>query len=465
MSQQSTTSPAPGARDVRTPSPLARRFSPRMLVMQVCAIAVAIFLTGIVFFTLNAILGAQAQATRTHEAFEQSQGAIDELQATSDYLTEEARAYATNGDTTHLNNYLKELEEDKRRDRAVNTLRSQASSEKAIRALELGSKFSDELDEVEKYALKLAATAYGLAELPEALNAVVLSDADSALSNEEKLARCETLLFGGDYATAKMRIREQGQECSELLVGALSEELTAHNAHLQSLIMRMNACVLLLLFALLFVVAITRIFLQQPMTAYEKNILEGEPLVPAGAQELRHLVAAYNEMYTKNNAVTETLSFGARNDALTGVLNRRSFNQLLTLHKQDSALILIDVDNFKEFNDSYGHDMGDAILIEVAATLFASFRSSDHICRIGGDEFAVIMVGATPALRDVIEHKIHKTATFLRETENGLPAATISVGIAFGTPTSTDEGLFQAADDALYETKRRGRDGLTFAEE
>jgi diguanylate cyclase (GGDEF)-like protein len=198
---------------------------------------------------------------------------------------------------------------------------------------------------------------------------------------------------------------------------------------------------------------------------HETSIRDGKPLVPGGARELRTLTDAYNDMYERNNTTTESLRYEARNDALTGLLNRGAYDELLFLHKRSSALILVDIDYFKQFNDEFGHEMGDAILIEVAATLYASFRSNDYVCRIGGDEFAVIMTNATPDLRDVIAHKIDKVAAFLHDTSNGLPSVNISVGVAFGNPQSTEDGLFKEADTALYDTKRRGRNGYTFANE
>ena len=125
--------------------------------------------------------------------------------------------------------------------------------------------------------------------------------------------------------------------------------------------------------------------------------------------------------------------------------------------------MLVDVDNFKTFNDTYGHEMGDAILVEVVATLHAYFRPSDYICRIGGDEFAVIMSSVGTGTSAAIEHKLDQIATFLRDTTNGLPKATISVGVAFGRPGIKDDELFQEADGALYEAKRLGRDTYVFA--
>ncbi|MDO4806985.1 MAG: GGDEF domain-containing protein, partial [Coriobacteriales bacterium] len=264
------------------------------------------------------------------------------------------------------------------------------------------------------------------------------------------------------YNKKKFSIRENTQSCSELLVGSLRNELDQYNSRIDMLLFALYVSVIVLLLVVLFEIFATNFLLLWPISLHEASIRDDEPLVPGGAKELRTLTDAYNYMYEKNHTKTASLQYEAHNDALTGLLNRGAYDELIFLHKRNSALILVDVDNFKQFNDEFGHEMGDAVLVEVAATLYASFRSSDYICRIGGDEFAVIMTNAHPELQEVIGHKIEKVAAFLRDTSNGLPSVSISVGIAFGDASSTDDGLFKQADEALYETKRRGRDGYTF---
>ena len=91
----------------------------------------------------------------------------------------------------------------------------------------------------------------------------------------------------------------------------------------------------------------------------------------------------------------------AEHDPLTELLNRRSFDKILKLYEEDEssfALILADVDTFKSINDTCGHAAGDRILKKVAALLQSMFRSVDYVCRIGGDEFAIIMVDMTREL-------------------------------------------------------------------
>lgn len=441
-----------------------RRFKPRMKVIYICSVIIAIVLAVYTLWTMRQVLKAQSLVDKTSGTYLECQLAVDELQQSSDFLTQEAREFVNTGELVHLDRYIEELTVLDHRGRALSTLRDQASSEEAVAALEAARARSDALAKVELRALRLNADALGMGKAHDILATVELSSEEVALSPEDKHRQAYQLLNGNEYAEGKISIREQVQACSELLVGSLRQESEKNNEQLSMMLGMMGLDILLLLLVLVFVIADSGFLLLLPMRMYEQNIRDDQPLEPAGASELRYLVDAYNEMYAKNAVRTESLSYEARNDALTGALNRTAFNELLTQHKEGSALLLIDVDNFKQFNDEYGHDMGDAILIEVVATLYDSFRSSDYVCRIGGDEFAVIMTNVKPRLRPEIGAKVEKIANFLRSTENGLPAATISVGIAFGMSGCSDEGLFQEADRALYSVKKQGRDGYAFAE-
>ncbi len=152
----------------------------------------------------------------------------------------------------------------------------------------------------------------------------------------------------------------------------------------------------------------------------------------------------------------------AERDPMTGVLNRRSFDQILESmekDKKDFALILVDIDNFKSVNDTYGHDVGDVILNRVSKCLTESFRSIDHVCRIGGDEFAVIMLDVTGTLGYTIEDKIGEVNNKLATHEENIPVVSLSVGAAFMNRENPGESLFKDADRALYYVKNHGRNG------
>lgn len=445
--------------------PVMRRYSPRMRTIFIAAVVVATFLAIFTLWNMQQVVGVQKQTNSINTAYQMCQNAVDELQHTSDYLTGEAQGFVLDGDYSHLYGYLTELRQTNRRGRAIDTLSEHATSDEAVDALKLARQYSDELAEVELYALRLNAEALGMNNLPGALATVELSKADKSLSSADKAERAHELLFDNAYQEKKFDIRDQVQECSVLLVETLRTELNENNERLMLMTTLMRVNVILLVVVLLLVIGACVFLLLWPMSMYEKNIRENDSLQPAGAQELRYMVDAYNDMYAKNAAHTESLSYEAHNDALTGLLNRGAFNNLLTEHREGSALLLVDVDLFKHFNDDYGHDMGDAILVEVAATLYDSFRSTDYVCRIGGDEFAVIMTRVNPSLKKEIGYKIEKIQAFLRDTSNGLPPTTISVGVAFGEVGCTDDGLFQDADKALYLVKQRGRDGYGFADE
>lgn len=441
------------------------KVTPRMSTINVCSALAAIALAIAAITIMRRMLDTQAHVDATNEAYQSCQGAVDQLRETSDFLTTEARQFVATGKRMHLDNYLTEITAIDRRGKALETLRAQATSEEAIEALENARRRSDLLSDLELYALRLEAEALGITDLPSSLANVTLSPEDAQLSVAQKEQLANDMLNGSDYAQQKFGIYNQVNKCTELLVGTLRNELDQSYRHLAALYTAMNASVIALLLVVLFVILSTRFLLLWPISLYEKNIRNGEPLEPGGAQELRYLTAAYNEMYLVHHEHTQSLDHEAHHDALTGLFNRGAFDELLTLHRQDSALLLVDIDNFKLFNDTYGHEMGDAILVEVAATLYSSFRSTDHVCRIGGDEFAVIMTGVDASLRNVVAHKLKKIAAFLRDDSNGLPPATISAGIAFGWPGCKDDELFQKADAALYQTKENGRDGFTFAEQ
>lgn len=465
LSTDTPKSPKAARRVSEAASRFAQRFSPRLRIVNLSSLAATIILTFLTIATLREVVKTQLHLNDVNVAYQSCQQAVVELSNTSDYLTNSTREFVTTGNPVYRDNYIQEVRTNDRRGTALSTLRTQAHSDEAITELEAARDASNQLTKTEFYAMRLAADAHGITHGADPVSNIELTAEDDKLTPDEKQIRAEELVFGTEYTKMKFIIRDHVSNCQELLVADLKEDINRSAEHLNYLLRIIYACVVLMMLVVLFVVASASVLLFIPMSHYERSIREGDPLEPSGARELRYLTYAYNEMYELNHSRTESLSFQANNDALTGVLNRGSFDSLLTLHKANSALLLIDVDLFKHFNDDYGHDMGDAILIEVSATLYSSFRSSDYVCRIGGDEFAVIATCVDASLHKTIAQKVSDVAEFLRDTSNGLPPVTISVGVAFGSPRHTDESLFHEADAALYEAKRRGRNCCVFWDE
>ena len=126
------------------------------------------------------------------------------------------------------------------------------------------------------------------------------------------------------------------------------------------------------------------------------------------------------------------------------------------------ALILVDVDIFKSVNDTYGHAVGDEILKKVSRLLKDAFRSIDYVCRIGGDEFAVVMVDVTSNLQYTVEDKITSINKELAKVEENLPEISLIVGVAFSDRENPGESIFKDADKALYYVKEHGKSGCGF---
>lgn len=161
----------------------------------------------------------------------------------------------------------------------------------------------------------------------------------------------------------------------------------------------------------------------------------------------------------------ERLSYQAAHDELTGLYNRFGYDFIISEVDLASVyLLMIDADDFKMINDSYGHEIGDRVLIKLADILKKNFRSDDYICRVGGDEFVVVMVHANPGHRALIKAKVDLINKELTDTSDGLPPISVSVGITYGREASDAIELLKMADIAMYELKRSGKQGYRFSD-
>lgn len=160
-------------------------------------------------------------------------------------------------------------------------------------------------------------------------------------------------------------------------------------------------------------------------------------------------------------------------DALTHLHNRGAFDRVIArqieysfLSGQPMALMMLDLDNFKQINDSYGHPAGDLVLQHVANALVRAFpRRSDFVARYGGEEFAVILVDVEPAdLVELGERVLDAIRDLKIDYQDHCIRPTGSAGIAAGTTQDSPETLLSRADKALYQAKQTGRDRVVLAE-
>jgi diguanylate cyclase (GGDEF)-like protein len=148
-------------------------------------------------------------------------------------------------------------------------------------------------------------------------------------------------------------------------------------------------------------------------------------------------------------------------DHLTGVQNRAAFEgRIVALQaRRPGWFLIVDIDHFKQINDSHGHAFGDAALVAVARALTAAAGPDDIVARIGGEEFAVFLpVGSNAAALWLAEQIRERVAALQFYDAAGQPIAlTVSIGVAGGNGFTAFTGL-QAADRAMYRAKQDGRD-------
>jgi len=183
----------------------------------------------------------------------------------------------------------------------------------------------------------------------------------------------------------------------------------------------------------------------------------------------RSLRASEARLEVANRELREALAreqLMARTDGLTGLNNRRYFFEVAAhewavaqRYRLPLALMLFDIDRFKQINDTVGHQMGDEILKRVARVAVDRLRAADVLARYGGEEFIVLLPGSTAQQATVAAESIREAIAADRiETRTACVAATVSVGLADALPDQdTLEQLIQRADRALYRAKAKGR--------
>jgi len=173
-----------------------------------------------------------------------------------------------------------------------------------------------------------------------------------------------------------------------------------------------------------------------------------------------------------NSLMYRQAVINAQIDPLTGVNNRTSYDtcinreiSLASRHKNDIALLVVDIDKFKGINDEYGHLFGDCVLRDVAKRIHDCVRNSDMVFRYGGEEFVIILSNTTQKGALLLAERIRSSIEKMTcEYGGNSTSVTVSQGIACRQSNETGEQLFDRADKALYESKHHGRNQSTLAE-
>ena len=386
----------------------------------------------------------------------------DNLQRASDYLTEQVRCFTQTGNRQYLDHYFEEANVTRRRDKALEATGEYLGETSAYEALLAAMDESVALMEREYYAMRLTAEAYAynLTECPEAVQAVELTSADAALDAGEKEALARSMVFDSVYHGKKAMISQRVDECLAALIKETDSQQAATADELAHILSRQRLLIILTIAIILSTMLVTLLLVISPLLRAVVYIRADQPLPIKGSDEFQFLAKTYNLMYEANREQKEQLAFEATHDQLTGIYNRSGYDFILkNTDWAASALLLFDADKFKKINDTFGHEMGDRVLKRAAETIKQCFRSQDYVCRIGGDEFAVIMVHIADTHPDLIREKVARINQIMGQPDGDIPPIHMSCGAIHGDHTNDTEKYFKQADAALYRVKDSGGNG------
>lgn len=398
----------------------------------------------------------------TTDHFLDSQQTTGMLDSLSEAMLLDCRAYLSDDDPAHVFSFDGQLKSLNAQLSASESTRAEGETTDADKSLENALAAFREMTQTELYAMRLHAESLRvpLTAYPDLLQEVTLSEEDAALPAEQKQETAAALLSSENFTGAKSRMDAEISTNHRLNSETSRAKLGQAQGVVNGVVARQKLFVFL--FALFAVIALVLNFVLviRPIQRSVKNLDNREQVPVRGAYEFRRLASTYNTLLEENNRRQEALAYTASHDPLTDVLNRSVFEENYHASgEQYDALMIVDVDHFKQYNDSHGHDTGDRVLQAVTRTIREQIREEDLLCRIGGDEFVVLMKNTGPEDAGLMQEKIRLINRKLSSGEDDVPKLTVSVGVAFAKDLKGGEDLFKCADNALLKVKEEGRCG------
>ena len=428
-------------------------------------LVLAVITSGTLLYATYRSSATYNRLSNATDTYIELQKAAYELMDASDYLTENVQRFTKSGDMKFLDAYFTEAFETKRREEAISIMSRNNSNIQALTELQNAMDESIHLMDREFYAMKLVIEAKRYTEYPERLRSIELSPEDESLPASGKIDLAQSMVLDNAYYDQKDLIRTSMRDSLNSLESATHSTQTQSASELSSQLQLVRILIILQTIGILIMIWLTARLGINPVLQAVENIEEDSPIPVVGAIEFRYLARTYNRMYEVYKNSIAHLNYKASHDELTQAYNRAGYELIISsLDLKSTYMFLFDADNFKEINDTYGHDIGDKVLIKIAEVLRHNFRSDDYICRIGGDEFVVLMVHMDQEQKQLIGSKIREINEELNNTSDGIPTISLSVGVAHGNETDDADSLLHKADQALYETKRRGKKGFTYYE-
>lgn len=436
-------------------------------------LAVALILIVISASSLSKISRLHKEENAIEYNNRETQLQVDIIMKASDYLTREVWRYITTRKPVYMHGYWNEINNAQRRENAIKRLRALGAEEEEIEYASEAKRMSDALAKKELWAMKLVVEASDIPknQIPAEVASYKLSPEEEALPPYEKIDRAAQYIFGPIYNMQKQQIFGSVGKAHSLISARYKKimaEATARTEEYMSCAILLN---IMLFLPLMLVIAAYYILINRPTRNYSKALKEltaGSQVhfEPQGSYEMRAFANLVNNTFRDLRRQNAELQRMTETDYLTQILNRPTFEEYtgrLLREKKDIAVISVDIDTFKLFNDSFGRPAGDMALKKIAEILSSSVTNIGAAARTGGEEFVLAAAGITEkeevtALADSILKKISETNM---RTEGICPidtylTVTMGAAVSCGTYDSAAK-LMGDADTAMTCAKESGR--------
>ena len=408
---------------------------------------------------LNSAYQQLIEETGKYINTQQDAGMIEEF---SGSMLSESRSFLQTGDPAHVMAFYSQMDVIRRQLDGSGTSETKGTAA-SDRYLEEAVEDFRTLAEQDAYAMRLKAETLpvSLDSYPAEFAGTEIRPEDAALDAEQKLAKAQEILDRTDYSAIRSRLSDRVDASHRAASETVQQQMGVTTARIRQelLLLRTFGVVFLVIAVLAMLSNLLLIIL--PINRSVSNLDNREEIPEQGSFEMRNLARVYNEVLRDSTEKQEELEYSATHDALTGVYNRAAFDREYDRCRNDRiGIAIVDVDGFKHYNDVYGHDMGDHVLRRVTETIGSKFRKEDHISRIGGDEFVIIMKNTGSAQSEDIKLKIDEiNEGLVKERRKGMPPISVSVGAAFWDRENPGPDILKDADKALLQMKQNGKLG------
>ena len=351
--------------------------------------------------------------------------------------------------------YANEIKRDRRGKDVLGRFMTYDVNSDVIEKIKIAAESAEQMLVIQRRAIGLVRSVYELPKIPvlDNLPTYELTESELSMTNEERLAYAAKMMYGPEYSSYKQLVSENTTESVGKLRAELSQKssVASYNITITRIVMWVITILVILILLLTFVFMFRQLVV--PLTKFTEKISSGDSLdADHGLYEVRLLASSYNGLLERKGDLENALRSAAETDALTGLPNRFSFNQLLS--KKDErgysvAAFLFDVNFLKITNDTKGHVAGDKLICDAGDCIKECFgnKEGSYCFRFGGDEFAALIKGCS---RDEIDGYLEKFEAL--QKEKGISIAT---GYAYADEISESglEKMFLEADKKMYENK------------